>query len=192
LVSCCRRFDDKRRFNRRFQYIAIRRRGRRPVLSREGRGGRYRCRSAKLPIKMKALANWAGEVAAKDFSIDHENSRDVFASGVYAYFPASRSEAPYWLNRESVPSTEFEVAPGFAQRLGKPIYVEHGLHQFKQWLISVIVESKTHIAVVDNGAGQQKVTFTGNIADTFLSEQVMANCNAILQSILDDATVRFV
>jgi hypothetical protein len=147
----------------------------------------------RLPDAMKASADWPlNGNAIKEFAIDDEKSRDVFAQGVYAYFPASRSEVPYWLNRDAINNEEFEMDGNFSKRLGKPIYVEHGLHLFKQWLLSVILESRSHIAIAGIEDGITKINLIGNWADIIVSERVLVKCNEVLQAIMDDDSVRFV
>jgi Predicted ATP-binding protein involved in virulence len=144
----------------------------------------------EVPRELAGGLNWPTEGAFKEFSVAEDTSRVIFEEGVHAYFPSSRSEVPFWLNRESIPDTEFEIFPAIAHALRKPIYVERSMHQFKQWLISVILESRSHIGFVAGPTPQLQLQ--GNVGETLLSADVLNLCNTVLKQVLDDDRVRFV
>lgn len=144
--------------------------------------------SKRVAVELSGHLNWPTDGSFKEFSIDDDASRLIFAEEVHAYFPSSRSEVPFWLNRDSIPETEFEIFANFAKKLRKPIYVERSLHQFKQWLISVILESRSDISLTP----ELQLQIQGNVGETFLSAGVLQLCNTILRKVLDDEEVRFV
>jgi|GEM_PF-1131745 len=143
-----------------------------------------------VPADLAGHLNWPTDGSFKEFGVSDEKSRLIFEKEVYAYFPSSRSEIPFWLNRESIPETEFDLFAAFANRLRKPIYVERSLQGFKQWLISVILESRTHIGITATPTPQIQVQ--GNIAETLQSAGVLELSNTVLRRVLDDEHVRFV
>ena len=144
----------------------------------------------RVPTALAGQLNWPTEGAYKQFIIDDVRSREIFEAGVYVYFPSSRSEVPYWLNTEVISETQFEVAPAFSKRLSKPIFVERALNQFKQWLISVLADSRTEIRpTVENG--ELKWGFAGNPGSAIQTSPVLEMCNELLQSIFNDPDLRF-
>jgi hypothetical protein len=144
----------------------------------------------RVPAELAGHLNWPADGPFKEFSVGDDKSRLIFEEEVHAYFPSSRSEIPFWLNRESIPETEFELFAALAKRLRKPIYVERSLQECKQWLISVILESRAHISRTTAPSPQLQVQ--GNIDETFQSADVLGLCNTVLRKVLDDEHVRFV
>lgn len=145
---------------------------------------------ARVPTDFAGQVRWSDKETLKDFHIDDDRSRSVFAEGVYAYFPSSRSEVPYWLNREAIPSVSFDTAPQFSKRLAKPIYVEHALEQFKQWLLGVLADSRSEIRPVVNN-GNVQWGFVGDASNSLMSAPVLHSCNLILQDIMSDKDASF-
>lgn len=144
----------------------------------------------RIPSELRNKINWQPDGSFKEFDVDDETSHKIFQEEVYAYFPSSRSEVPFWLNRESIPEPEFEIFSALTKRLRKPIYVEKSLHDFKQWLISIILESRSDVALMPGP--EQQFQLQGNIGNTFQSKAVLDLCNLLLRKVLDDETVRFV
>lgn len=108
------------------------------------KGGNYPSEAARsnLPPKLAVGVNWPeNEKPYKSFALPEAKAETVFGQGVYVYFPASRAELPYWLNRESLPVDQFDATARIHRRLSKPIFVENGLQEFSQWLMSVFVET---------------------------------------------------
>lgn len=96
---------------------------------------------ARLPESMRGVPSWPKVSASKDFPITEEAARQIFGSGAYAYFPSSRAEVPHWLNTESLTEESLDFTPRFSTRLGRPVYVERGLAQVRQWLSSLLVDA---------------------------------------------------
>lgn len=146
----------------------------------------------RVPDDLEGAVNWSTEGSMKEFPIEDEVSRRIFENGVYAYFPASRSEIPYWLNREALPETEFDVFTAFAKRLRKPIFVERSLDQLKQWLISIILESRAHIGILASPEQAAQLQVIGDVGASLASTSVLSQCNLLLSRVLGDEDLRFV
>lgn len=134
---------------------------------------------------------WQIEGSIKEFSIDDGASRALFERGVYTYFPSNRSEVPYWLNIEALPSTEFDVSARYSKRLQKPIYVEHTLRDFTQWLLGVIADVRTEIWPQTQGS-QTQWGFRGNPMVAIQAAPLLEQCNLLIRAILSDDDLRFV
>lgn len=157
------------------------------------KSGNVDVNEVKLRLKKDFISDihWPTEGSYKNISIPNERSRDIYQSGVYAYFPSSRSEVPYWLNREAIHSAEFDVAPKFSNRLHKPIYVERGLDSFKQWVMGVISDSRADIGI-NFADGSPKVLITSDVHSSLIAGSALRICNNIIKKILNDDHVRFV
>lgn len=150
--------------------------------------------ATRLPESLRSTAGWAdGGESIKEFSVADAKAGEIFETGVYAYFPASRAEAPHWLNRESLPAHDFDLAPRFTKRLRKPIYVERSLEQFQQWLLTVILEARPDAVLLPGAEGQPgQFQLVGNIMRGLAAQPVLQLANRILSIILDDPNARFV
>lgn len=147
--------------------------------------------ASRVAEELQAAADWPdNESNVKNFAISDEDSRRIFGEGVFAYFPSNRSEYPVWLNRESLPSGEFDSAIKIAKSLKKPIYVERSLDQFQQWLLSVILESRHELEILNN-QGNAQFRLAGNVGAAFASGGVLASANEILRRVLGEQEVAF-
>lgn len=109
----------------------------------------------ELPQSLHPAVNWPDDAKShKMFQLPDGRSEAIFGQGVYVYFPASRAELPYWLNRESEVVDRFDVSLKIGGRLSKPIFVENGLEAFAQWLMSVLVEMRRDVLSVPMNNGQ--------------------------------------
>jgi len=145
----------------------------------------------RIPVEFRDQVNWPKDENFKNFSILDKDSHSIFSNGIYTYFPSSRSETPYWLNREAIPDIPFDTSPKFAKRLMKPIYVERSIEKFRQWLISLLSDARTGIhPIVEKGIVSWR--FAGNPADAMSASSVLQSCNILLQNILSDNLVHFV
>jgi hypothetical protein len=151
------------------------------------KGGRLPAQdvSPRLPQELQSTAAWPDEGNVKEFTTDDKLAREIFDEGAYVYFPSSRAEAPHWLNRESLPTVEFDLSPKIEKRLRKPIYVEQSVEKFHQWLLAVLLEARVDIAVVKSGEVMQ-FQLTGNLPLALASLPVLNLVNEILQRILGD------
>ena len=148
----------------------------------------------RLPEELRLAANWPdGAGAVKELGIVDEDARNIFEAGVYAYFPASRSEVPHWLNRDSVPMAGFNITQKIVTRLGKPIYVEKGIERFQQWLLSVMLEARYEMTLVPKPeGGNVDWQISGDVARSYGAGLVLGLLNTVLSIILDDPSARFI
>jgi hypothetical protein len=147
--------------------------------------------SARLSQELASAAAWPDEGSFKEFTIGDELVGKIFEEGIYAYFPSSRAEAPHWLNRESLPTAEFDTSMRVTKRLRKPIYVERSLEKFQQWLLGVLFESRSDVNVVLNTGGIPHFQPVGNLFSVLASRGVVGLANQILCRILGDQNVYF-
>lgn len=143
-----------------------------------------------LPESLRPHAIWAEEGMLKHFSIDETQSQRIFSRGAYAYFPANRAEVPHWLNQDSLKTESFNLDPRISNRLGKPIYVESGITQLKQWLLSLLLDSRMDVIPLGT-VGPITAMPIGNPTQAIASRPLWACVNKILQAVYGDQSVRF-
>ena len=145
------------------------------------------------PDSFKPVVSWPDEGSVKEFPLSDEQSRNIFETGVYLYFPSSRAETPHWLNRDSLPTEDFDATPRFSKRLRKPIYVERGLDKLKQWMLSVLVDVRTDVQVTLNQNNERvaipQISHLDHVLD---NKEIWNSMNSMLRIILDASTARFV
>jgi predicted ATPase len=147
---------------------------------------------ARLPESLQRAVIWGDDDNnVKQFRIQRQQADQIFRQGVYAYFPSSRAEAPHWLNTETIAAAEFDLQLRFTGRLSQPIYVEKALERLQQWILSVILESRSDFRVVDD-AQRPNLAFVGDIGRSIRSKGVLQLANNILRQILGDTQARFV
>lgn len=146
----------------------------------------------RAPDQLKAHVSWADDGAVKEFSISDDQSKKMFESGVYLYLPSSRAESPHWLNRASIPPEDFDLNTRFTKHLNKPIYVERGLDQLKQWMLSLLIDKRMDIDVAPSTDGQSGLRVVGSVPNALAHKDVWDSMNQILRLILNDPSARFV
>lgn len=52
----------------------------------------------RIPDSFQQAGLWNDNEDVKQFILDEGKVKTIFQSGVYVYFPSSRSETPHWLN----------------------------------------------------------------------------------------------
>jgi hypothetical protein len=150
---------------------------------------------AIVPPSLVDAINWADtEPHGKTFAIDQEVVRTIYRTGAHAFFPSSRSEAPFWLNQASIFEDAFDTTENYAQSLNKPIYVEHGVDQFAQWMMGVLSDSKVGIEQTPNpnnrGAMALK-TIDSDMPLWFETSKTVDAANEVLRAIVADPEARF-
>lgn len=152
---------------------------------------------ALLPESLQAGITWGGSDSSKEIEIDREKATKVYQSGVYAFFPTSRSEDPHWFNTGSIHPDEFDIAPKFSNNLGRKMYVERGINTFAQWLLGVITDSRMNVLGAEY-TGEDKSEQTPQVMvqmdfEPFIeSQKPLIWSDYLLKSILDDESARFV
>lgn len=151
-----------------------------------------------LPPSLRPAAKWDDKESSKEFNIDPEKAREIYQAGVYAYFPASRSEQPFWLNQSALIQDEFDVKTRYSTELGKPMFVERGIDNFAQWLLGVITESRLGVKSANYLTDQEKKGIETNevvvrLDTTYYmrTQQPLLLANKIVQIIFDDPDARF-
>lgn len=150
---------------------------------------------AIVPTSLVDAINWADtEPHGKTFAIDQEVVRTIYRTGAHAFFPSSRSEAPFWLNQKAIIEDTFDTTENYAQSLNKPIYVEHGVDAFAQWLLGVLSESKVGVTRVPNPENPDQFSLNVIPSDLPLwlsTSTTLASANEILQAIVADPQAQF-
>lgn len=147
--------------------------------------------TGSLPESFKPYASWPKEGPVKEFPLPDDVSKKTFEQGAYLYFPSSRAETPLWLNKNSLPVDDFDLASRFTKQLGKPIYVESGIQQLKQWILSIIVEIRTDFTVVPAANGGEIPLAIGH-PNAVAQMPLWDALNGILKAILNDQSARLV
>ncbi|MFI7191566.1 AAA family ATPase [Nocardia nova] len=129
----------------------------------------------------------------KHFDISEDSAREVVQSGVYAFFPASRSEHPFWFNQSSVAVDSFADSDKYTQNLDRPLFVERGVDAFTQWLLGAITESRLDVVNVAHveGSDEQRVTVELDKTSYMQTQQWLIWANQIIAIILDEPKAKF-
>ena len=148
---------------------------------------------AIVPPSLHGAVSWTDdEKTGKTFTMGEDVVRSIYAGGAHAFFPSSRSEVPFWLNQNSIFEDEFDVTERYSQSLNKPIYVEHGVDSFAQWLLGVLTESRARlVSMIDPGTGQPQMNI-GDIAVWAGATNTLQFANQLLQAIINDPQAQFV
>lgn len=116
-----------------------------------------------------------------------EAYESFFGRAAVCYFPASRREAPHWLNRDAVHESPGLGAMRLKGVLGKPVVVESSAEENRRWLWDVIVDSRPDVQLVEN-----EVRVVGDIQPTLLLLSARRNLEEVLSSILCKKDARLV
>ena len=132
------------------------------------------------------------EENAKKFIISDEKAGKIFEEGVYLFFSSSRSEAPYWLNRDSLPKAQFDLQPNFAKRLRNPIYVESGLERLTQWLLTLLMDIRLDFKLDVDQKGASAISPIQNPISAIKDRSPWQLMNEIVQTIMGNVSARLV
>jgi len=145
-----------------------------------------------VPTSLAEGVNWSNDGKhSKQFSIPEETVRSIYPAGAYGFFPSSRSETPYWLNQASLRMDEFDTTDRFSQQLGKPLFIEHGIDDFAQWLLGVLTESRPEVTLSPDPASNQMRMDAVNGPLFLTNMAVLSSANSILQMVMDDPNAKF-
>lgn len=129
--------------------------------------------------------NWNNEANNKAHSFSDEESENMFEKQVTCSFLSSRYEKPSWMGglyfRNSThlgPS----VQPRYSRKIRNEIVVEECIEDTLQWLLDIIVDSRTDIAQSQDG--RLSVTHNPNVKNTLLFGEARSNVERILSVIL--------
>ncbi len=145
-----------------------------------------------IPTDLAAGANWNTGSEVKNFAISEKKAREIYGGGIYAFFPASRSENPFWFNQDALSVDLYENRDRYTQNLDRPIYVEHGIDTFTQWLLGAITESRldpSQTKVIS--ANEERITVELDTPSFRASQAPLTWANKIIRIILDDPSANF-
>jgi energy-coupling factor transporter ATP-binding protein EcfA2 len=148
----------------------------------------------RAPQSLREAIDWSdnGE-PLKAFPVSAAQAKEVFEECANAFFPANRSEVPNWLNTNSLIADPFDLRPNFKGNLRRPIYIERAFDQIHQWLLGLLLDSRTDfsIEVVDqNGKLAPKGVVVGDWQRAMQPKNLWGEVNSILRTVLDDQNVR--
>jgi hypothetical protein len=148
-----------------------------------------------VPPSLQAGVSWNdGDADSKAFPMPEDVVRSIYTGGAQIFFPSSRSEAPFWLNQKSIFEDSFNTTENYTQSLNKPIYVEHGIDQFAQWLMGVLTEAKVGVEQVPNPDNPSQMVLKAVESDIPLwssTKNTLTSANQILQAIVADSQAMF-
>ncbi len=148
--------------------------------------------TAEISASLAAGASWEAGKSSKRFEISAEVAREIYGRGIYAFFPSSRSEHPFWFNRDALDADVYEDRDRYTSNLDRPLFVEHGVDAFAQWLLGAITESRLDVAdvnfVPDN---RNRVTVELDTTSYLATQRALLWANQIIQIILDDPSAKF-
>lgn len=145
-----------------------------------------------LTIALGPAADWNAKGTKKEFGINDAEAQAIFENGSYLYFPSNRAEAPHWLNRESLKREQFDLSPRRANRLRKQIYVDHGLEDFEQWLLSVLIDARLDFNLGSTGDGLVSIAKpVGDIEFAAQNSKILHDVTQILKIVTQNEHARF-
>jgi hypothetical protein len=146
---------------------------------------------ALIPASLEPGARWDPNGQGKNFNIPKEKVHTIFQGGVYMYSPSSRFEYPNWLNRDALIEDTYDLSDRFSTTLGKPIYVEHGIDKFAQWLLGLITDSRMPVSLTADANDPTK--FVASAAGPYDARplQTLEIANSILRIIMNDSEAQF-
>ena len=94
-----------------------------------------------------------------------KNLEEIFNDSVYSYFPASRTESPFWLNKNSLINLDesFSFAGRISGKNEKSILCETIFDDNIKWLFNVMIDSLFSLEKTSNGF---------HITDIFLEQKL--------------------
>lgn len=111
--------------------------------------------------------------------IDFKND---FLSNSYCYFPSDRYELPYWINKETVESSEqFSEKSRFNGYLDRSILVRKSLNLIKNWILDVFLDSKVSIYVNGNSL---HIRESEDVNNAIALSQSVGNIEKIISNIV--------
>jgi hypothetical protein len=144
---------------------------------------------SRIPPSLHSFAQWQEHGSQKISPAPDGVSKRVFENGAYVYFPSSRAEVPYWMNENG--DSQFDLTPKIDRRLNKPLVVEKGIHQLKQWLLSVLLDARVdvNLRATATGLAFEPIAVAFNV---LRNKSVWDSVNQILRTILGVADARLV
>ncbi|WP_299812406.1 AAA family ATPase [uncultured Roseibium sp.] len=140
-----------------------------------------------------ANPNWETEGSHKSVSGPRGTIDSVFLSGCYVSFPTGRQETTYWSGMSKDRDiSDFEDR--FARFLRKPISVESTLHDFRTWLVDVVMDCMVDaIPILQHfEAHADRNQLPASLPLAAQNVSALENVNAVLGHILREPSARVV
>ena len=135
--------------------------------------------------------NWKESVNYKHTTATKEKIEEAFGKNVFCVFGADRYEKPAWMgdkyySHDSERANHPSVAPKYRGRIPNPIEVKNVLNTNLQWILDVIVDSRTDIeaGITPNGVSSFILPQNLNPANVVLLSSARKQIEQILSKIL--------
>lgn len=125
--------------------------------------------------------------ADKNFKYASKTNEDIdfkndFLINSYCYFPSDRYELPYWINKETIESSEqFSENSIFSGYLDRNILVRKSLNIIKNWILDVFLDSKVSIYESEN---KLHIKDSENVSNAIALSQSIRNIEEIISNIV--------
>ncbi len=149
--------------------------------------------------------NWPTAENHKNVSVNEKTVETEMTNGVHAFFPASRSEDPDWLNPKSLKAHPTSFSQHFSKNLDKPLWIESCAEKNLSWVLDVFLDSLVDFDeqhklnnFVNSLQGQntaQQNTLPREllpVVNRLVFAQTRKNIEQILQTILQDETAKLI
>jgi hypothetical protein len=144
-----------------------------------------------LPSELANKPEFKSSEPIKVFEIQNKAKPEaLLEKGVYIYFPCSRNEIPSWVNQDAVPATSFKISASIQGRNPRKVIVDSALPELKQWLLSVLVDSKAKIRKIYTETGSPQY-IGDDLERAHENSEVFTKANSILGTILGSPSSRF-
>ena len=123
----------------------------------------------------------------KNFKYASKTNEDIdfkndFLINSYCYFPSDRYELPYWINKETIESSEqFSENSTFSGYLDRNILVRKSLNIIKNWILDVFLDSKVSIYESEN---KLHIKDSENVSNAIALSQSIRNIEEIISNIV--------
>lgn len=149
--------------------------------------------AGRMGDRFASVASWPVEGNHKAAPIPNEYAERFFRGSSVCYFPSARHERPHWLNLEGVKDEPvFYFAENYAGRLHKPVVVESAAQENKQWLLSVVLDSRAEVqpVVVQQDPPEVRLGITSDQNELWLLWQSRLMVDSVLKEVMQDSTAR--
>lgn len=143
--------------------------------------------------RFPSVTSWPAEGNHKAAPIPQDYAERFFRDSSVCYFPSARHERPHWLNPEGVKDEPiFYFAENYAGRLYKPVVVESAAEENKQWLLSVVLDSRAEVqpVVTQDDPPQLSLNIASNQHDLWLLWQSRLMVDRVLKDVVQDNSAR--
>ena len=148
-------------------------------LAKNGQVSKEECNSI-LNGRFNIDSVWDENSVSKKVTNNKEKFEAEFNNKSFCYFPPNRYQRPYWMNENVVSKESLNIKSRVTGNLNKPIMIEDVSRDNINWLLDIIVDSRTDVFENNNG-GWSVEQDLNNIR---LLKIARANTEEILSAIL--------